>query len=38
MGIHRNGWVLFSVNVYVFIPMILFHNKKSLKVIKNGYR
>ena len=26
MGIHRNGRVLNSANVYVFIPMVLFYD------------
>ena len=26
MGIQRNGWVLNSANVYVFIPMVLFYD------------
>ena len=29
---------LFSVNVYVFIHMMLFYNQKFVKIIKNGYR
>ena len=28
---------LFSVNVYLFIPMVLFYNQKFLKIVKNGY-
>ena len=28
---------LLNVNVYAFIPMVLFYGYKLLKVIKNGY-
>ena len=31
MGIHRNGLVLNSANVYVFIPVVLF----IIKIVKN---
>ena len=27
----------FGVNVYAFIPMVLFYNQKLLKIVKNGY-
>ena len=26
MGIKRNGWVLSSANVYLFIPIVLFYD------------
>ena len=28
--------VLFSVNIYLFIPMVPFYGSKLLKVVKNG--